>query len=213
MSSALSYHRLRDAHTATRLIAVTALLSFFIVAPTSSHAQTLPQANPQEQARTAPTLDARDLPAQTLFNQALSMERDAPEKAIVKYEEVMQRYGRAATPGSRQFAARALLNKGGILVELGDAKEAIITYERVERNFGNEKSPAIREVLASAIVSKAEAFYKQGNTEKTLAAYGQLDQQFNKEDESDFIKRLTDIAKWRATEIRINDKMALSSRP
>ncbi len=220
MRSVLSCYRSRDTHAATQLIAVTAL-SLFLVAgimPTSSHAQPLLQTNIQE--RNAPALDARDLPAQALFNQAVSMEQESPEKAVSKYDEVMQRYGRAATPGSRQFAARALLNKASILIERDDPKEAIATYERIERNFGNEKTSAIREVLASAIVSKAEAFYKlssienmQGNIEKTLATYDQLDQQFSKEDESDFIRRLTDIAKWRATEIRINNKTALSSKP
>ena len=209
MRPVLSCYRSHDARGAASFIAVTALALIFVtgVVPSSSHAQTPPQTNAQE--RSAPTLDARDLPAQTLFNQALSMERESPEKAIAKYDEVMQRYGRA-TPGARQLAARALLNKGGILAERGDIQNAIITYERVERNFGNEKISAIREVLASALVSKAEAFYKQGNAEKTLAAYDQLDQQFNKDD-SDFIKRLVDIAKWRATEIRVNSKMALSS--
>jgi len=177
----------------------------------SSHAQPLPQTNAQEQGRNAPALDARDLPAQTLFNQAVSLEREAPEKAIAKYDEVMQRYGRT-TPGSRQFAAKALLNKGNLLIERGETRDAIITYERIERNFGNEKIPSIREVLATSLVSKAEAFYKQGNTEKTLAAYDQLSQQFDKDD-NDFIKRLIDISKWRATEIRVNNQMALSSRP
>jgi len=219
MRSVLSCHRPRDihTHTATRLVGLVAIaaLSLCFVAgimPTSSHAQPLPQNDAQEQGR-VPALDTRDLPAQTLFNQAVSMEREAPEKAVVKYDEVMQRYGRASTPGSRQFAARALLNKAGILAGRDNAKEAIATYERIERNFGNEKSLAIREVLASAIVSKAEVFYKLSNIEKTLAAYDQLNQQFSRENGSDFIKRLTDIAKWRATEIRINNKIVLSSSP
>jgi len=211
MRPVLSCYRSRDARGAASFIVASALSLIFVtgVVPGSSHAQTPPQVSAQE--RSAPTLDARDLPAQTLFNQALSMERESPEKAIVKYDEVMQRYGRA-TPGARQLAARALLNKGGILAERGDTQNAIITYERIERNFGNEKIPAIREVLASALVSKAEAFYKQdrNNPEKTLAAYVQLEQQFGKDD-SDFIKRLIDISKWRATEIQVDNKMALSS--
>jgi len=125
----------------------------------------------------------------------------------------MQRYGRAPTPGSRQFAARALLNKASILGERNEsARDAILTYERIDRNFGNEKAPAIREVLASALVSKAETLYKLGSAEKSLAVYDQLEQQFGKDD-NDFIKRLTDIAKWRATEIRVNNNMVLSSRP
>jgi citrate lyase gamma subunit len=213
MRSVLSCRRSCDARAAASFIAVTALSLIFVagVVPTSSHAQPLPQTNAQNQSRNVPALDARDLPAQTLFNQALSMERESPEKAMAKYDEVMQRYGRA-TPGARQLAARALLNKGGILVERGDTQDAIVTYERIERNFGNEKIPAIREVLASALVSKAEALYKQNkdNPEKTLAAYAQLEQQFGKDD-SDFIKRLVDIAKWRATEIRVESKMSLST--
>jgi tetratricopeptide (TPR) repeat protein len=140
------------------------------------------------------------MPAQALFSQAVSLERESPEKAIAKYDEVMQRYVRGASSGSRQFAARALLNKGSLLSKQGNDKEAISNYERLERNFSNERSPAIREALASALVSKAEAFYKQGNTEKTLDAYAQLNRQFSRDD-NDFIMRLLDITRWRVAEI------------
>ena len=248
------------AFLATRLIAVTALSLFFAacIMPTSSHAQPLSQT-------VTPPLDARDLPAQALFNEAVAIERKekGSEKAIAKYDDVMQRFGRAPTPGSRQFAARALLNKGVLLNKGGSLKErnemtkdAILTFERIERNFGNEKSLPIRVVLASALASKAEALYRVGETEKALAAYSQLernfeneksadirvvlasalvskaetlhrmgekkktldtykqlDQQFGKDD-NDFIKRLTNIARWRANEIRRdNNNMVLSSRP
>jgi tetratricopeptide (TPR) repeat protein len=214
MKTVLSCRRLCDALAATRLITPVAL-SLFVVAgfmPASSLAQPLPQTSAQEQSGNTPALDARDIPAQTLFTQAVSIERESSEKAIPKYDEVMQRFGRASSPGSRQFAARALLNKGGILGKQGNDREAILTYERIERNFGNEKATAIREVLASALVSKAETFYRQGNAEKALTTYAQLDEQFSA-DENEFIKRLVDITKWRVTEIRINNKMALSSAP
>ncbi|MDR2014397.1 MAG: tetratricopeptide repeat protein [Azoarcus sp.] len=178
----------------------------------SSHAQSLPQTNAQEQTGDTIVLDARDMPARTLFIQAVSIELEFPEKAISKYDEVMQRFGRATTPGSRLFAARALLNKGGILGKQGNDKEAILAYERIERNFGNEKNPSIREVLASALVSKAETFYRLGSTEKALATYAQLDEQFSPNG-NDFIKRLIDITKWRATEIRASNKITLSSMP
>jgi tetratricopeptide (TPR) repeat protein len=214
MKIILSCRRLSDALVAGRLIAAVALTLFFVAGfmPASSHAQPLPQTGTQEQNRNAPAIDARDIHAQTLFIQAVSIERESSEKAIPKYDEIMHRFGRAPTPGSRQFAAKALLNKGGILGRQGSDREAILVYERIERNFGNERTPAIREVLASALVSKAEVFYKQGNTEKALAAYEQLDGQFSADD-NDFIKRLIDITKWRMTEIQINSKMALSSAP
>jgi tetratricopeptide (TPR) repeat protein len=209
MKPLLSSRRLYDALVTGHLVAGVAL-SLFIVAgvmPASSHAQ------PSPQAQERPALDSRDLSAQTLFAQAVSIERESSERAIPNYEEVMQRFGRAPTPGSRQFAARALLNKGGILAKQGDDREAIFTYERIERNFANEKTPVIREVLASALVSRAEIFYKQGNTEKALATYAQLDDQFSA-DNNDFIKRLIDITKWRVTEIQINNsKMTLSLIP
>jgi tetratricopeptide (TPR) repeat protein len=214
MKTILSCRRLCDALAASRLAPVVALSLFFVAGamPASSHAQPLPQTNAQEQNRNTPALDARDIPAQTLFTQAVSIERESSEKAIPKYDEIMQRFGRSPTPGSRQFAARALLNKGGILCKQGNDKEAILVYERIDRNFGNEKTPAIREVLASALVSKAEAFYKLGSPEKALATYAQLDGQFSA-DNNDFIKRLIDITKWRVTEIQINNKTALSSIP
>ena len=212
MNPVLSCRRSCGALAATRLIAAAALSLFFIVGlPASSQAQTFPQTNAQEQNRSAPPLDPKDMPAQALFSQAASLERESPEKAIAKYDEVMQRYGRGATPGSRQFAARALLNKGSLLSRQDNDKEAIFNYERIERNFSNERNPAIREVLASALVSKAEAFYKLGNAEKALDTYAQLDQQFGKDD-SDFIMRLIDITKWRVAEIRDNN-ITLSSRP
>jgi tetratricopeptide (TPR) repeat protein len=210
-----SCRRLCDALAATRLIAVVALSSFFAIGvmPTSSHAQPLQQTSAQEQNRnTPPAFDARDVQAQTLFSQAVAIERESSEKAIPKYDEIMHRFGRASTPGARQFAARALLNKGGILSRQGNDKGAVLAYERIERNFGNEKTPAIREVLASALVSKAEVFYKQGSTEKTLAIYAQLDEQF-RADNNDFINRLIDITRWRMTEIQISNHVALSSNP
>ncbi|MDR2882148.1 MAG: hypothetical protein LBV29_09680 [Azoarcus sp.] len=204
MITVLSSNCLHSVFAATRLIAVTVLL--FIAGFAPSHAQ------PFSRADATPALDTRDIPAQTLFNQAVSMEQESLEKAVPMYEQVMQRYGRASSPGSRQFAARALLNKAGLLGEQGNLRDAITTYERIERNFGNERSPTIREVLASAIVSKAEAFYKQDNADKTLATYAQLEQQFAS-DENEFIKRLIDITKWRVAEIRLNNpETALSSR-
>ena len=256
----------RGAFLPTRLIATTVLSLFFVacIMPTSSHAQPLSQT-------VTPPLEARDLPAQALFNEAVAFEREGKgiEKAAARYDEVMHRFGRAPTSGSRQFAARALLNKGallhrsalhnkgGSLEERNEmTKDAIITFERIERNFGNEKSLPIRVVLASALASKAEALYRLGEAEKTLAAYNQLERNFGNEksedirvvlasalvskaetlhrmgekkktlatydqlaqqfgkDNNDFIKRLTNIAKWRAIEIRrSNNNMVLSSRP
>jgi len=214
MKTAFSCHRLLGALASSRFVAAMVLSLFFIAGlmPTLSCAQTLPEASAQEQDGDTSALDAKDVPAQTLFSQAVSMEREDAKKAVAKYEEVMQRYGRAATPGSRLFAVRALLNKGGILGRQGDAKEAVITYERIERNFGNEKTPAIREVLASAFVSKAEALYKMGSAEKAIDTYKQLEKQFDK-DENDFIRRLVDITKWRVAEIDSgsNNKMTASS--
>ena len=214
MKTTLSCHCLCNAlaHPPLRFIAVVALSLFFAagIMPASSHAQTLPQTDAQEQGRSQPPIEAKDIPAQALFNQATLLEQEDPEKAVTTYEQVMQRFGRGTPAFSRLLAARALLNKGGILGERGEIKEAIITYERIEKNFGNEKIPAIREVLASALVSKAETFYKQGNAEKTLATYTQLNQQFSKDD-NDFIKRLIDVTRWRITEIRVAHNIALSS--
>lgn len=197
MRTVFSCRRFFDALT---VAVVLPLLSVVGVMPVSTHAQE------------PPSVDSRDIPAQTLFSQAVSLERESPKDALVKYDEVMSRFGRATTPGSRQFAARALLNKGSILGKNGDDKEAISTLDRIDRNFGNEKSAAIREVLASALVSKAEIFYKQGDVNKTIDIYDQLNKQFSN-DESDFIKRLIDISEWRVAEIRARNNTALSSRP
>ncbi|MCL2590749.1 MAG: tetratricopeptide repeat protein [Betaproteobacteria bacterium] len=200
------------------LIVTAALSLYFLVVgvmPVPAHAQPFPRTNAQEQNKgdkDTPFLNTRDIPAQTLFNQAVSFERESPKDAMAKYDDVMQRYGRATTPGSRQFAARALLNKGSILSKQGNDKDAVSTYERIERNFGNEKTPAIREVLASAIISKAEATYKQGDAQKAIDIYDKFNKQFSNDD-NDFIKRLVDITGWRVAEIRVNNKMALSSRP
>lgn len=163
-------------------------------------------------AESAPSIDPRDAPAQKLFSEAVALEQESLEKAAVKYEEVVQRFEKAATPGSRLFAARALLNKGNILNKQDNPKEAISTYERIERTFGSERTPAMREVLAASYVSRAETLYKQGDLEKTLDTYAQLEQQFSNE-ESAFVKRLVDITKWRVAEIRVSNKLATSPRP
>ncbi|MCL2160548.1 MAG: hypothetical protein FWH56_01470 [Betaproteobacteria bacterium] len=266
MKTVLLRRRPCSAFLETRIIAAAALSLFFgaCIMSASGHAQSLPQT-------VSSSLEARDLPAQELFNEAVTIEREGKgsEKAIAKYDEVMHRYARAPTSGSRQFAARALLNKGALLnrgalpskggtleernemirdaiitfdrvernfgnekslpirvvlasalaskaealYRMGETEKTLATYSQLERNFGNEKSPDIRVVLASALVSKAETFYGMGDAKKTLAAYDQLHQQFGKDD-NDFIKRLTDIAKWRAIEIRrSNNNMVLSSRP
>jgi len=209
MRTVFSCHLPFEAPAATCFIAAIALFFVAGIMPVSTHAQTPPQPNAEEENRVAPLIDARDMPAQKLFSEAVLLEQESLEKAVTKYEEVIQRFARSSSPGSRQFAARALLNKGSILGKLGNDKEAIFTFERTERNFGNEKTPAIREVLASALVSKAETFYKQGDIEKTLDTYAQLERQFDK-DENDFIARLIDITKWRVTEIRVSNKMVLS---
>jgi tetratricopeptide (TPR) repeat protein len=173
--------------------------------PALGHAQ-------HRQGPQSDTLSARESAAQVLFNQARAAERKHPDRALATYEQIAQKYGKNDTPFLRLLAVKAMFRKAEMLLgKDNNTRDAILTFERIENRFGQDKELPVRELLASALVSKAETLYKQGNAEKALAAYVQFDRKFDR-NESDFIRQLVDITKWRSAEIRTGGNMLSSSQ-
>ncbi len=72
----------------------------------------------------------------------------------------MSRWGEAGDPVLRVRAARALLNKGSALIQMGHRELALSTYADLIKRFGKYKEPVLREQVASARVRK-EALEKE----------------------------------------------------
>jgi TolA-binding protein len=66
------------------------------------------------------------------------------------------RFGDAPEPALREQVAKALVNKGVTLGELGRSEEAAGVYDQVVARFGDAPEPALREQVAKALRMKAE---------------------------------------------------------
>ncbi|MDR1890314.1 MAG: tetratricopeptide repeat protein [Zoogloeaceae bacterium] len=95
---------------------------------------------------------------------------------------------------SRESHARALINKGVALRELGKPEAAIAAYDQLEERFGKEDSPAMRELVATALINKGAALMKQGKPEAAFAAYDQVEARFG-QDESPGMREMVECAR------------------
>jgi TolA-binding protein len=69
---------------------------------------------------------------------------------------VERRFGAAAEAALREQVARALVNKGARLGELGRSEEAVAVYDEVERRFGAAPEAVLREQVAMALALRRQ---------------------------------------------------------
>ena len=88
------------------------------------------------------------------------------------------RYGSSPEPAVRAQVARALVNKGFMLGELGRPEQQLTIYAQIEDRFGDAPQPALREELARALVSKGHVAETLGRCEEAIATYDRVEDRF-----------------------------------
>ncbi len=105
----------------------------------------------------------------------------------------------AATRRSRRTtawspAAKALVNKGVRLGQLGRGDEEITIYDDVVARFGTATEPPLREQVAKALVYKGITFGQLGRGEDAIKIYDDVVARFSSAEEPT-IKELVDRAR------------------
>ncbi len=75
-------------------------------------------------------------------------------EAIAALDRVVIDFGAAADAATRRQVARAIIEKGALLIELGRFSEALSTYDAVIARFGDATEPGLRVEVAKATVEK-----------------------------------------------------------
>jgi len=91
---------------------------------------------------------------------------------------VVDRFGAAPEAALREQVARALMNKGFRLGELGRSEDEIRVYDSVVDRFGAAPEAALREQVARALVNKGITFGQLGRSEEAIATYDSVVDRF-----------------------------------
>jgi tetratricopeptide (TPR) repeat protein len=76
---------------------------------------------------------------------------------MVAYDELVALFGEATEPALREDVAKALVNKGITLAQLGRLQEAAQVYDQVVARFGSSDERALGEQVARALAEKGAA--------------------------------------------------------
>ncbi|MCK6372683.1 MAG: hypothetical protein L6Q69_01100 [Zoogloea sp.] len=90
--------------------------------------------------------------AGALFNAGVAL--GDTDEAIAAYELIETRFDNDTAPAVREQVAKALVNKGVALGQLGRTDEEIAAYDLVEARYANDTAPTLRESVAYARNSK-----------------------------------------------------------
>jgi tetratricopeptide (TPR) repeat protein len=78
-----------------------------------------------------------------------------------------------------ELLAAALINKGGILGELGRGDEAIAIYDDIVSRYGTASEPALRELVAKALFNKGGTLGALGRHDDAISVYDDLCPELN----------------------------------
>ena len=96
------------------------------------------------------------------------------DEAIVIYDQLIERFGRSATPGILPLVATALVNKGVRLDALDRLDEELDVYNDVLDRFGKTSLPEIVERVVVAMVNKGNTLEKLHRSKEAVEAYDQV---------------------------------------
>jgi len=102
---------------------------------------------------------------------------DGPVAAIRLYDEIAQlydghsRYFAARDESPAAATAKALVNKGVTLGQLGRPEAALALWERLVEVYGSSQEPVLQEQVAEALFSEAVVLVELGRSELAIAAY------------------------------------------
>jgi tetratricopeptide (TPR) repeat protein len=98
-----------------------------------------------------------------------------PDESLGEIEEMIQRHGEAPELERRVLVARALVNKGVTLRQLGRPEQEVAAYDEVITRDAGSSEPALREPVAFALVNKGITLGSRlGRPEQALAAYDEV---------------------------------------
>jgi len=96
---------------------------------------------------------------------------------------VVERFGEADEPALKEQVARALVNAGPVLGQLGRFDEALEHYARVVQRFGEAGDPVLKEGVARALVNGGAVLGQLGRFDDELERYAEVVERFGEADE------------------------------
>ena len=99
---------------------------------------------------------------------------DLPERALVAYDGVVERFGGADELQLCELVAKATVNKAYLLGEMHQYGAALESYEQVTQRFADASELALREQVAKALVNGAVLLGTLDRSEEELAAYQEV---------------------------------------
>ena len=95
-------------------------------------------------------------------------------KLISDYNNIVDRFGMAKEPSSRDKVANALLRKGHRFAFLGESEQAIEIYDDIVARFGTATEPSLRKKVAKALLNKGYRLGILGRSEQALDVYNDV---------------------------------------
>ena len=152
--------------------------------PVLSSGADMPKGNTDESTELAAATDQ--------FNNAVELEnRNRTEEALSAYDEVIRRFGESETPGVLGLVAKALVNKGTLLVGGGlldglnlEENAMSVLDEAINRSF-ESKPPAHPDLLSMRHVNKGPGMDRVNNA---LDIYDEVVQRFGESEKPDLLE-------------------------
>ncbi|MSR57213.1 MAG: ATP-binding protein [Planctomycetaceae bacterium] len=85
------------------------------------------------------------------------------------YDDVVTRFGTRDEPALAEQVAKALVNKGVRLGQLGRSEDALVVYDDVVTRFGTRDEPALAEQVAKALAGKALTLWQLERRDEAVA--------------------------------------------
>ncbi len=96
------------------------------------------------------------------------------DAAIETFDRLVARFGDAISPAQQVVVARALINRGGVLLKESSGREALASFEEVVTRFGEVPDLSLREEVARAKLAQAIAHSQLDEGERALAVLDEL---------------------------------------
>jgi tetratricopeptide (TPR) repeat protein len=102
---------------------------------------------------------------------------DGAAEALAAYDQLVDRFSKDPAPALRKKVARALLNKGATLGQLGRSAEAVAAYDQVVDRFAED--PALAHEAATALAHGGATLMRMESSAEADARYDALVDRFS----------------------------------
>lgn len=145
-------------------------------------------------------LEQRRTTAQAFLTKGMLLgQLDRSDEAIAIYDQLIERFGRSATPGIPSLVATALVNKGVRLDALGRLAEELDVYTEVLDRFGKDCLPEIAEKVAVAMVNKGNTLEKLHRSQDAIEAYDQVVVRYGADETREIVEQVVFALSNKAT--------------